>query len=62
MRLGQEDTMSTTTEFSIVAVAIAALLGAAFHLNRVQTFPPVTAAYVTAATAAEPATTGSTGR
>jgi TRAP-type C4-dicarboxylate transport system permease small subunit len=65
MRLGQEDTMSTTTEFSIVAVVIAALLGAAFHLNRVQAFPPVTAAYVTAAapaTAAEPATTGSTGR
>jgi hypothetical protein len=54
--------MSITTEFSIVAVVIAALLGAAFHLNRVQTFPPVTAAYVTAATAAEPATTGSTGR
>jgi len=54
--------MSSTTEFSIVAVVIAALLGAAFHFNRVQTFPPITAAYTTAAavtTAAEPATTRS---
>ena len=56
--------MSTTTEFTIVTVVIAALLGAAFHLNRVQTWPPVTATYATAAattTAADPATTGSIG-
>ena len=57
--------MSTTTEFSIVAVVIAALLGAAFHLNRVQTFPPITAAYAgapAAAIGAWPVTTGSVGR
>jgi hypothetical protein len=62
--LEQEDTMNTTTEFTIVTVVIAGLLGAAFHLNRVQTWPPVTATYATAAaatTAADPATTGSTG-
>jgi hypothetical protein len=56
--------MSTTTEFTIVTVVIAALLGAAFHFNRVQTWPAVTATHVTAAvamTGAEPATTGSTG-
>jgi ABC-type amino acid transport system permease subunit len=65
MGLEQEDTMSTTTEFSIVAVVIAALLGTAFHLNRVQAWPPVTAAHATAVvatTAADPATTGSTRR
>jgi hypothetical protein len=59
---GQEDTMSTTTEFTIVAVVIAALLGAAFHLNRAQTFAPVTAVYaaVPAVTfVVEPITTGS---
>jgi hypothetical protein len=57
--------MSTTTEFTIVAVVIAALLGAALHFNRVQAFPPVTAANASAPAAmigAWPVTTGSLGR
>jgi len=62
--LEEEDTMNTITEFSIVAVVIAALLGVAFQFNGAQAWPPGTAVHASApaaATGAEPVTTASTG-
>jgi hypothetical protein len=58
--LEQEDTMNTITEFSIVAVVIAALSAVAFQINHAQAWPPVAAAQTSAA-AVEPVSTGSVG-